>query len=395
MPKAVLQVELERLPTQIEGLDRYDSAFVLLRLRGRPVAQCSLPVVEGRISGPSLRQAISDCANWTLWEHWLRGYLGVDEVPPWNPAALSATVAVCTRDRPEDLERCLDALMALPDDGQHYLVIDNCPATEATRELVARFPRVRYVREPRPGLDVARNRALREATTDVVAFADDDSVPDPGWLRALMRNFTDGMVLCVTGLTLPLELETRAQQWFERIYPFSRGYQRRVFHGLWGDGKSVGRVGAGANMALRRSVVDLAGPFDEALDTGTPTKSGGDHEMFGRILNGGYDIVYDPSALSWHRHRRTWEELRRAMYGYGVGVYAKWACDYIKDRDLSVPLKAWSWFRYRQVPMLLRSLLRRPGRVPLDLVIEDLKGSLAGPWAYLASRRQARRLGSS
>ena len=44
-----------------------------------------------------------------------------------------------------------------------------------------------------------------------MAFTDDDAVPESGWLAALAANFADPRVLCVTGLTLPLELETASQ----------------------------------------------------------------------------------------------------------------------------------------------------------------------------------------
>ena len=62
---------------------------------------------------------------------------------------------------------------------------------------------------------------------EIVAFCDDDAAPDPEWLRALAANFTAPRTICVTGLTLPLELETPAQEWFEQTNSFSRGYRQR------------------------------------------------------------------------------------------------------------------------------------------------------------------------
>jgi hypothetical protein len=130
------------------------------------------------------------------------------------------------------------------------------------------------------------------------------------------------------------------------------------------------------------------GWFDEALDAGTPTCSDGDHEMFSRILAGGYKIVYEPSALSWHRHRRTWRELRQSQYGYGVGVYAMWTRELLVSGELAVIRRAWRWFRCEQAPRLARSLLGQPGSVPLDLLLAQLWGCLRGPAAYVSARRQ-------
>jgi glycosyltransferase involved in cell wall biosynthesis len=388
MPTAVLDFDIKALPTQVEGLGAYRQAVVLIRHLGRPLTQVLLPVVEGRIDAADLRQAVVDSAGVGFWRRTLDDYLNLGAP---SPATLpSATVAICTRDRPEDLSRCLHAVTRLPDDGQEILVVDNCPSNEATCQLVQQFPMVRYIREMRPGLDNARNRALVAARGEVVAFTDDDAVPDSAWLRALLKNFTDPVVMCVTGLIMPLELETEAQEWFERCSPMGRGFRRRVFSKARQNPLAVGPVGAGASMALRRSVLDQLGSFAPELDGGTPTRSGGDHEMFIRILTSGYKIVYEPEALSWHRHRRTWDELRRTLYSYGVGVYAGWTHSLIERGEWGVFKQAWSWLRHDQLPRLGRALLGRPTSQPLDLILAELYGCATGPWAYLRSRRASR-----
>jgi glycosyltransferase involved in cell wall biosynthesis len=388
MPTAILDLDFQHLPLAITVPERYDCALILIRLRGQPVGQALLPVVGGRIGGAELRDALVDAAGWTLWERWLHDYLEWEGAYATSSTPPTATVAVCTRDRPEDLQRCLEALVRLPDDGQELLVVDNCPSTDATRRLLESYGRVRYVCEERPGLDIARNRALREARHEVVAFTDDDAVSDPGWLRALLRNFDDPLVLCVTGLTMPLELETEAQEWFERYSPFGRGFRRTVFDRRNINPLTAGKVGAGVNMALRRNVIERVGPFDEALDAGTRTRSGGETEMFSRILARGYRIVYDPAALNWHRHRRTWEELRQTLYSYGVGVYAFWTRKLLFERELTVPKLAWGWLWHTQLPALVRSLRRRPASMPLDLILVELSGCVVGPGAYLSTRRR-------
>ncbi|MBX3001865.1 MAG: glycosyltransferase [Caldilineaceae bacterium] len=385
MATAVLDFEINQLPAEITGLDRYQHALILLRFRRCPMGRVTLPVIKGRIEGTDLRSAAINACDSALPDAWLRDFLGWSEMDPLATLP-TATVAVCTRNRPDDLHRCLDALTQLPDLGQEILVVDSCSTGDVTRQVVDQFPTVRYIREDRPGLNIARNRALREARHSIVAFCDDDAVPDPGWLNGLLRNFADPLVLCVTGLTMPLELETEAQEWFERYSPFSRGFQRRVYDRRSCHPLAAGRVGAGANMALRRTVLEAVGPFDEALDAGTPTQSGGDTEIFSRILAQGYRIVYDPIALSWHRHRRTWEELRQTLYGYGVGTYAYWTRKLLLEHEMGVFWVAYLWFRHDQFPALVRTLLRRPESVPFDLLMAEIQGCFAGPRAYLRSR---------
>jgi cellulose synthase/poly-beta-1,6-N-acetylglucosamine synthase-like glycosyltransferase len=255
--------------------------------------------------------------------------------------------------------------------------------------VVAAFPTVRYAREDRRGLDAARNRAFAEAAGEVLAFVDDDAVVDRGWLLSLLRPFDDPEVQCVTGLTMPLELETPAQEMFERLTGFSRrGFRRKTFQAPPANHLAVGAVGAGANMAIRKSILAEIGPFDPALDAGTRSESGGDHEFFSRILRAGYKIVYEPRALNWHRHRRTWEELRRAMYGYGVGAYASWTRTLLHERDPGVLRLGFKWFCRDQLRDLAKNLVK--GRFcEARLVLAQLVGSLHGPLRYIGARREA------
>lgn len=391
MATAVIDIDFEQIPDQLSGLHKYTKALVLVRLRGRPIGQSTFTITDGRICGTQLRDKLLSIGAKPYWDQYLHDYLAWEPEHETRCVPPTTTIAICTRDRPEDLARCLRAIRLLPDTGHEVLVIDNCSSTDATRDIVAGQRGVRYVREDRPGLNNARNRALHESSREIVAFVDDDAAPDPGWLLALLRNFEDPLVYCVTGLTMPLELETDAQEMHERWSPFGRGYTRRVFDGVYCNPLAAGQVGAGANMALRRRLFAELGPFDEALDAGTITRSGGDTEMFARILINGLRIVYEPDALCWHRHRRTWDELRKMFYGNGVGVYAFLARTLFIQGEFGSLKIAWDWFRYDQLPSLIRSLLGRPSSRPLDLIVEELRGCLAGPWAYRTSRKNSAR----
>lgn len=386
MATAILDLEISKLPPEITVEERYNKALVLIRLHGKPIGQALLSLVGGRIDGSQLRETLMNAVGENFWKNWLYDALAWDERGPVQAMPI-ATVAVCTRDRPEDLRRCLEAFMRLPDDGQEYLVIDNCPATDATKELIKNYPKVRYVREDLPGSSAARNRALREAKHEFVAFTDDDAVPDPNWLRSLLWNFSDPRVMCVTGLVMPLELETEAQEWFERYSPHGRGFDRRIFDGAQCNPLVVAPVGVSASMALRKSSIDFIGLFDEALGVGTPAKCGEDYELYARILTAGYRIVYEPRALSWHRHRRDWEDLRKTMYCYGVGVYAFWTRTLVKNRELGVVRLAWGWLHSKQIPELFASLRKQPESIPSDLLLAQLRGCVSGPMAYFASRK--------
>lgn len=395
MSTAVLQVDLAFPVPETRVGNQYAQVLVFARHRTRVLGSLYLPVHGGEILGNgsgldgTTREGFQ--AKLELLELW-------DELE-WplaagsNEAALpSATVAICTRDRPEDVDRCLQALLQSSSEEFEILLVDNHPTTAATLEVTRRFgSRVRYIREDRPGLNVARNRALQEAQGEIVVFNDDDAVPEADWLKLLLRNFDDTRVLCVTGLTMPLELETSAQECFERFSPFGRGFERRVFDGTSVDPLAVSRVGAGANMALRKDAVAMVGPFDEALDAGTPTRSGGDHELFYRILKHGFRIVYDPEAVNWHRHRRSWHELEDTIFGYGVGVYAFWTRSLLREHEWRTILHSLYWLYSEQLLGTIRAALRLPGAIPLRLAQAEIRGCLAGPLSYARSRSKLRK----
>jgi GT2 family glycosyltransferase len=389
MTLAVLDLDIDRLPDRLDTPPGEDGAVVLLRIGGQPCGQAIL-WHDGKDGDLPLRERLLRAAGSSFWERWLERELGVAQAEVRVEALPSATVVICTRERPDDLERCLQALSEMPSEPD-ILVIDNAPVTDATREVVERFARVRYALEPRKGLDNARNAALRLVTSDVLAFIDDDAVADPSWLDNLLRNFDDPLVLAVGGLTMALTLEAPAQVAFQRVGGFTRGFKRRVHDASTTDPFDAWHAAAGVNLAIRRSAVDTVGFFDEALDAGTLSCAGGDTDYCRRILAAGYRIVYDPEALNWHRHRRSMDELRQQIFGYECAFFAILTKALLFERDPRAAIRAVKWVRH-QVPALIDSLRHAKRRdVPFNIALTQTKGALAGPSRYLRSLGAARR----
>lgn len=389
MAKAVRNIELTNMPPVIDHLENYDGAFLVFRYYGKPVGKIILPAKNGKIILADCKKQINKAIGKRLKYAVVDHFLFPDEENKNSMAR--ATVAVCTRNRTQDLELCLNALMKLPDRGQEVIVVDNNPSSDATKNLVRQFSSVRYVHEQRKGLNIARNRAIAEASNDIIVFTDDDALPDPEWLDKILRNFHHPLVMCVTGMTMPYELETKAQEEIENYSPFGKGFYKKSFSFTNSNPLATGNVGAGANMAIRKSLLKHTGWFDEALDAGTATQSGGDHEFFARVLLSGYRIIYDPEAVSWHRHRRTWEEAVKAIHGYGVGVYAFWTRLFFVEKQYSILRLPADWLLQTQLPNFYKSILRIK-KYPISFLVAEFRGCLKGPFAYFKSRKQINHL---
>jgi O-antigen biosynthesis protein len=413
-PIKVIDVELSRPLSTFAGLGDYRAVMALVRLYGAPIGYVQLPVRGGECIGAAIRNAIFEKYAYPIVQEFLHNTLlasprpaslSIDDLLNTSPANTHddranpplVTVAVCTRDRPMDLPLCLDALLRLDYPCLDLLVIDNAPSSDATEKIIrTSYPQMRYVCEQRPGLDWARNRAIAEAQGDIIAFTDDDVVVDQAWVSALARIFAASPeVMAVTGLVVPYELETEAQILFETYGGFGRGFERKWYRMDPGSGKRVatlyggaGQFGTGANMAYRRSLFDQIGYFDPALDVGTVTNGGGDLEMFFRVLKEGHSLVYEPRAIVRHRHRRNYDKLRTQITNNGIGFYSylvRSALTYREERAAIMQFGIW-WMLWWNLRRLAASFIKPP-RIPRELILAELKGSLVGFWRYQAAYR--------
>ena len=280
----------------------------------------------------------------------------------------SAAVVLCTRERPDDLRACLASLATLDPGPDELIVVDNAPTTDATRRVVEgaveRGQAVRYVLEPRPGLSVARNAGLRASTAEIIAFTDDDVAVHPKWLLRLRAAFTGPEVMAVTGLMLPAELETEAQQLFQWNHGgYSWSYRALTFDQTFLDrtrwrGTPTWHIGAGASMAFRREAFAHVGGFDERLGAGASGCSE-DSELWYRILAAGYTCRYEPASVVFHTHRRSMEGVERQLHDYMQGHVTALLAQYEHARHPGDLLRAGYW-----LPTLLRRVGAATGARP-------------------------------
>lgn len=195
-----------------DGAVRSERSFHLLA-EDRPVGQAYSD--RSDMSAVDLEELARHSVVSGTFERGLRSE-AVAEKPQSDARRVS--VVICTRDRPAELARCLRSLLHQTRIPDQIIVVDNASDDGGQTREAARAAEVIYVREDRPGLDIARNSGAAAASGDIVAYTDDDVRLHPRWLERIVAPFDDPMVMGVTGLVLPAELATPAQRHFETYW---------------------------------------------------------------------------------------------------------------------------------------------------------------------------------
>jgi GT2 family glycosyltransferase len=298
------------------------------------------------------------------------------ELAPDDPlsAARQADIAVviATRDRPDALQRCLDALSRGAVLPAVVIVVDQSDGA-ATRTLVERLsaltptPPLLYVRDTPRGMSAAQNLGFAQADAAVIAVTDDDCVPDATWLARIEATLAQHANLGgVTGRVLPLPAVA------ERQHPVATRTSevRRDFRGKtppW-------QVGSGNNFAVRRVWLERVHGCDARLGPGTRSGGGADMDLFYRLLRAGAQLRYEPDLLVLHERQTLAGRLsRRGVYGYGAGV----CCGlYLRQGDLYGLRLLGNWLGFRARRLAVATVRREWRTVREELLV--LRGTLAG-----------------
>ncbi|WP_417554618.1 polysaccharide deacetylase family protein [Microbacterium sp.] len=205
-------------------------------------------------------------------------------------SSIRIAVAIPTFQRPQRLAILLDALPARlaeleADCSAEVFVIDNDPGRSAER-VAQSAAGVVYSAEPAPGIAAARQHALDAAADfDLLAFIDDDELPQPLWLRALVSTWRRTGAAAVAG-HVHTEFPAGTDPWVLASGLFAR--RRRA------DGEPLPAAGAG-NLLIDLAQIRRSGiGFDASLGLG-----GGEDTLFTRmIVRAGGQVVACPASVA-------------------------------------------------------------------------------------------------
>ena len=270
-------------------------------------------------------------------------------------ADLFVSVVVPTRARPEQLADCVAALEALdyPRDRFEVIVVEDVEGD---------------------GPAAARNRGAERARGELLAFTDDDCLPDRGWLRSLVDAWAGRMDVGVGGPTtngFPENAFAAASQTIVDL----------VYAHYNGNGVGA-RFFASNNLAVPARAFAAVGGFDESFTASE------DRDFCARWLASGRRLLFASEAVVVHAPRLTFAGFCRRHFEYGRGAYR-----YHRARPGSLARSVRSELRFhRRLPGLLRPALgaadARGGASLAGLVAAWQLANVAGfAWEAATTRR--------
>jgi glycosyltransferase involved in cell wall biosynthesis len=263
---------------------------------------------------------------------------------------MKVSILIASYNRSSSLLKFLQELASqvVPEDlDWEVLIVDN-NSTDGTGKAVAPLveknpQRFRYFLETRQGKSAALNTGIKESTGEILAFTDDDCLPNPDWLSSIVEEFSADPSLGAIG--------GRVELYNKQDKPVSiRTCTQRT---LISTPNQVFSLLIGCNMAVHRRVCERVQEFDTSLGPGNRTRALEDMDFLYRIYKQGFKMVYSPAVLVFHNHgRRSEADVQSLTRNYLIGRGAFYCKHILKgDRDI---LKISYW----EVSSLTKGLLR-------------------------------------
>ena len=171
MSTKVVSIEVSQpLPQHIAEAEGYDRVMAIIFQQGIPLGDVMIDNARQPVSSYRLHTAIMQARSTELAREPQPSRL-LPDLEPLPDQIFDLSLVICTRDRPDDLRRCLAACQNLRA-GRHtveIIVVDNNLASGLTQPVVIEYPNVRYVSDARKGVAYARNAGLRAAHGEIVA----------------------------------------------------------------------------------------------------------------------------------------------------------------------------------------------------------------------------------
>ena len=232
---------------------------------------------------------------------------------------------ICTYNRDKYIYQCLDHLAQNKywQDWEIVLVDNNSTDKTAVecQRFIEKYPTIEYhyFLEKQQGLSFARNRGIKEANGEWLVFLDDDAIVEQDYVTTLLGHLQNYPNIGAFGGAIEPWFEEGEPNWYSKwamgfVSAIDRGDKIHIF--------PENKFPIGANMGIRREVIDKVGLFNTELGRiGNNLLAGEEKDLFNRIREAGFQILYFPGIKVKHCipvKRTTSDFVARLAYGIGV-----------------------------------------------------------------------------
>jgi glycosyltransferase involved in cell wall biosynthesis len=216
--------------------------------------------------------------------------------------ARSASIIIPTFNGASRIGNCLDALVKQAAGRNVEILVVNDGSTDNTEAVVQRYSGVRLITQANAGPAAARNRGALKARGTIILFTDDDCVPMPAWLDAMIEPFEDPEVVGVKGV-----YRTRQKRLAARFVQIEYEDRYRLMAGL----PCIDFIDTYSAAFRRDRFLEMTG-----YDTSFPVACAEDIELSYRMSARGWKMKFAPAAIVYHTHPDTLSRYLKKKYKF-------------------------------------------------------------------------------
>ena len=210
----------------------------------------------------------------------------------------TASIVIPTFNGGSRIGNCLDSLVKQTAGRDVEILVVDDGSTDNTADVVRGYSSVRLITQANAGPAAARNHGGQEAQGTILLFTDDDCVPMPDWLEAMLGPFKDPEVVGAKGV-----YRTHQKSLAARFVQIEYEDKYRLMTGL----PSIDFIDTYSAGFRRERFLEMAG-----YDTSFPVACAEDVELSYRMSARGWKMKFVPTAIVYHTHPDTfWRYLKK------------------------------------------------------------------------------------
>ncbi|MDR0558048.1 MAG: glycosyltransferase [Treponema sp.] len=218
----------------------------------------------------------------------------------------TVSIVICTYNRAHQLNRTLNSLKNLAYKNFEVVVV-NGPSTDNTRDVLARYEgKIKTGANSQTNLSISRNIGIELSAGEIIAFIDDDAIPDKYWLDDILSLFEDG-VGGVGGKVFGPDGNVQFNRGYVDIWGWGNAFSENASVDYNNPTGRLFNYIMGTNSCFLKKIILEVGGFDEYIDYYLD-----ESDLCVRIIKAGYKIMYHPRAYVYHEFAKS--HIRKDTY---------------------------------------------------------------------------------